>query len=206
MSLKFELFYLIGFAPWDQDRVPDAMKSLVEGPGRLPPGRAIDIGCGRGNKAIYLAKNGWDVTGVDAVARALRTARRRASARSVSVNFVRGDVTRLDETPVGRRFDLILDCGCFHDMSDNERDRYPASLTHVAAPGAVLQLFAFLPEALGRRGPRGASREEVACRFAPRWQVVSAERDDVIAATAGRRGTGFWYRLARTPRLEAEAP
>src|SRR5579872_441766 len=100
MSLKFEIFYLIGFTPWDQDLVPDAVRALVDGPGRLLPGRAIDVGCGRGNTAIYLAENGWDVTGVDGVDRALRTARRRAASHSVSVNFVRGDVTRLEATPV----------------------------------------------------------------------------------------------------------
>jgi SAM-dependent methyltransferase len=202
MSPKFEIFYLLGFAPWDQEEVPEAVRSLVEGPQRLSPGRAIDVGCGRGNKAIYLAQNGWNVTGVDAVERALRTARRRASARSVSVDFQRGDVTRLHSAAAGRGFDLVLDCGCFHDMSEEERDRYPSSLARVAAPSAILQMFAFLPQALGRYGPRGASKDEVSRRFAPEWDVLSAEQDDLIAARGGWRGTGFWYRLARARRVE----
>jgi len=76
-----------------------SLRDLVEGPEALPRGRAIDLGCGRGSLAIYLAQHGWQATGVDAVERALRAARRRAGKSGVDVTFVRGDVTRLAQLP-----------------------------------------------------------------------------------------------------------
>ena len=72
------------------------------GPGRgdggsppLPAGTALDIGCGTGDNSIYLAKHGWQVTGVDYVAKAVDKARAKASANNVAVNFLQADATRL---------------------------------------------------------------------------------------------------------------
>jgi SAM-dependent methyltransferase len=63
--------------------------------GALPTGRALDIGCGTGTQAVYMAGQGWEVTGMDAIDRPLRKARARAAAAGASVDWVRGDVTRL---------------------------------------------------------------------------------------------------------------
>lgn len=198
MSLPYQLFYLFGFAPWDQTVIPDAVRGLTEGAARLPPGRALDVGCGRGNQSIHLARAGWDVTGVDAVGRALRTARRRARAAGVTARFVPGDALDLAAAPIEPPFDLVLDCGCFHGLAPAERARYPDSVAAVARPGATLLMFAFLPQALGRRGPRGAAPEEIAARLAADWETAAPSlRDDAIAARSGRTGTGYWYRLRR---------
>ncbi len=48
MSLFFRLAYVIGFKPWDSGVPPPELVSVVEGPGALPPGRALDLGCGTG--------------------------------------------------------------------------------------------------------------------------------------------------------------
>jgi 2-polyprenyl-3-methyl-5-hydroxy-6-metoxy-1,4-benzoquinol methylase len=100
------------------------LRDLIEGPAALPAGHAIDLGCGKGSLAIYLAQHGWRTTGVDAVERALRAARKRAGKSGVEVTFLRADVTQLDRSGISGPFDLLLDCGCFHNMSDAERDRY----------------------------------------------------------------------------------
>ena len=65
---------------------------------RIPPvtGRALDVGCGSGRDAVYLAKRGWTVTAVDSVDKALATARRRAVEEGVEVQWVKGDVAALD--------------------------------------------------------------------------------------------------------------
>ena len=79
LNVRFELSYLLGFSPWDRwhAKLWEPLRKLIEGPGSLPPGRAIDLGCGMGPLAIYLAQHGWQVTGIDAVERALRVARTR---------------------------------------------------------------------------------------------------------------------------------
>jgi 2-polyprenyl-3-methyl-5-hydroxy-6-metoxy-1,4-benzoquinol methylase len=105
--------YRIGFAPWDQDHIPAELATLVEGSTALAPGRALDLGCGTGTQAVYLAKHGWQVTGVDAVERALAQARRRAEAAGVNVRWMDGDVTQLTSLGLGDGFNLLHDRGCF---------------------------------------------------------------------------------------------
>lgn len=96
MGTSYRLAYLIGFTPWEDQPLPPELSALVEGPRARPPGRALDLGCGRGAHAVYLASHGWNVTGVDLVPAALAKARRRATEAGVEVQFLGGDVTRLD--------------------------------------------------------------------------------------------------------------
>jgi SAM-dependent methyltransferase len=157
MSLRFQLAYLLGYAPWDrwQGKPLRRLKELLEGPQAPLPGRALDLGCGMGRGSIYLAQLGWQVTGIDAVERALKVARQRAEQAGVRPEFVQGDVTRLDRAGIRGPFDLFLDLGCFHILMDDERRRYGESVARVAAPEAELILFAFGPNKLWI-GPRGA--------------------------------------------------
>lgn len=71
----------------------------------LPPGRALDLACGEGRNAVWLAERGWDVTGVDFSKIGLDKARRLADARGVSVRWELADVT--EYTPSLESFDLV---------------------------------------------------------------------------------------------------
>jgi SAM-dependent methyltransferase len=79
---------------------------LVAEVGELPPGRALDLACGEGRNAIWLAELGWVVTGVDFADVALAKATTRAAARSVDVDFVHADL--VDWVPPAGAFDLVL--------------------------------------------------------------------------------------------------
>src|SRR2546430_16497395 len=94
---RFGLMYRLGFAPWERRDVERTWKPLLEGPGALSPGRALDVGCGSGRDAVHLAKRGWQVTAVDFVGTALESARERAAQERVEVRWVKGDVGRLAE-------------------------------------------------------------------------------------------------------------
>jgi len=188
MSFWWQLAYLIGFKPWDSGVPPPELTLVIEGPEALPPGRALDLGCGAGTNVVYLAQHGWEATGVDLVARALRRARERAATAKVSPRFIKGDVTRLDELGAGGGHRLFLDLGCFHTIPAERRDAYVAGVTAAAAEGATMLLFGFAPGAM-RPGPRGVTADELRQRFRG-WHLVEATRGSDRIET-------WWYRLRR---------
>ena len=85
--------------------------------------------------------------------KALDKARAKAVTNGVDVRFEQADVTRLCEEPVGAGFSLIVDNGCLHGMSDEDRHDYVREVTAAAAPDARLLLVEFI--AGGVRGVPG---------------------------------------------------
>ncbi|MHB1501593.1 MAG: class I SAM-dependent methyltransferase [Candidatus Dormibacteria bacterium] len=88
---------------WSND--PDPL--LVEMVGGLAPGAAIDLGCGPGRNAIWLAQRGFRVTGVDSSRVGLQQARERARAAGVDLNLLAADLTEL-QIPAGSLDLLVL--------------------------------------------------------------------------------------------------
>jgi len=171
-QLLFKTFYRLGFVPCDGHPLAQSLRDLVEGGGALTPGTALDLGCGTGDNSIYLAKHGWQVTGVDFVAKAVEKARAKAEADKLTVNFARADVTRLSSEGVGTNFGLIVDNGCLHGMSPEDRNAYVREVTAVAAPGARLLLVEFVTG--GSYGVPGIDPDEVKTRFAADWALLSS--------------------------------
>ena len=184
--LFFWLFYRFSTPPWEGHPLPERLLELVEGQSALPPGKALDAGCGTGDTSIYLAQHGWDVTAFDFVDVALNRARAKAAAAGVSIRTMKADVTRVTTAEIGTGFQLIVDNGLLHGLSDEARDAYVRLVSTAAAPHATLLLVGF-PEK-ERRGPRGIDRPEVERRFAAGWDVggywkvpeVSSRPDDPV--------------------------
>jgi SAM-dependent methyltransferase len=193
MGIAYRLMYAVGFAPWDR-ATPTELKAVIEGPDALPPSRALDLGSGLGTKAIYMAAHGWDVTGVEAVPRALREAQRRAKAAGVRVDFRLGDVTRLGDLDLDPGFALLHDFGCYHGLKAKERARYAEGATAVAAPGANLYMMEFtraLPPV-----PSGVSESELRERFGPAWDLVWS-RPSESGTPAMMRASAAWFYLKK---------
>jgi SAM-dependent methyltransferase len=190
----FGLMYRIGFTPWDGHQLPARLRELIEGDGALPPGKALDVGCGTGDTSIYLAQHGWDVTGIDFVERALEKARLKGERAGATVRWLRADVTRLGEYGIGPGFNLVTDNGLLHGLSDDARDAYVRELSALVAEGGRLLILGF--GAGKRRGPRGIDHEEVERRFAHGWQLVAAGVD--AAASNLADDPLYFYDLRRT--------
>jgi SAM-dependent methyltransferase len=96
-TIPYEFLYRVGRTPWDTGVTPPEVVELVEGKTPLPPGRALDLGCGTGNEVAYLARHGWWMaTGVDLVQIAIdRAASRIEGLPNAAVRL--GDVTKLGE-------------------------------------------------------------------------------------------------------------
>lgn len=192
-QLLFRTFYRLGFVPWDGHPLPTSLRNLIEGDRALSPGSALDIGCGTGDNATYLAEHGWQVTGVDFVQKAIDKARAKAAARNVDVRFEQADVTRLCEEGIGSNFDLIVDNACLHGMSDEDRHDYVREVTAAAAPGGRLLLVEFIPG--GSFGVPGIEPSEVAARFEGPWTLLASGSEPTMDRNG--KDPGRFYLLAR---------
>lgn len=148
--------YEAGQAPWDDPLPPPEIMAEAE---KLPPGRALDLGCGYGRAAIYLAQRQWRVDGVDFIDLALAEAARRAEKAGVSgrVQFHLSPVTDLDF--LVPPYDLVLDVGCLHNFDEATLSAYRNEVFRLLRPGGLYLLFAHLR----------ADPPEYDDQGAPRW-------------------------------------
>ena len=185
-SWSFDLQYLLGQPPWDTEVTPPEVVELIEE--GLPPGRALDLGCGTGTNSIYLARHGWEVVGVDFSVLAILRARRKARRAGVDCQFYRGDVT--DLAFLADPFDLALDIGCLHSLPPEGCRRYVAEVARLLRPGGLYLLYAFTPRP-DHSTTRGVAPEEVRSLFAPAFTV---EREEIGKDLSGPRSAWYWLR------------
>jgi cyclopropane fatty-acyl-phospholipid synthase-like methyltransferase len=151
--------------PWDTNQTPPEVLEFIL---NNPPGRALDLGCGTGTNAITLAENDWRVVGVDFVGKAIHTAKRKAQAAGVAADFHIGDVTKLDG--IEGSFDLILDIGCYHNLSPQGMAKYRENVYRLLGAQGKFMLYAFFREA-AESGP-GVVEADLAA-FSPPLTLIS---------------------------------
>jgi SAM-dependent methyltransferase len=139
MKSFYDLWYRFGTPPWVGPARPELV-TLVES-GDVQPGRAIDLGCGEGDNSIFLAQQGFQVTGVDFSPSAITKAMAKAQEAGADVEFLVDDLTRLGRV-VGQ-FDLLVDYGTFDDLSIKDRTAYVDQVRSLAKPGANFLLWCF---------------------------------------------------------------
>jgi cyclopropane fatty-acyl-phospholipid synthase-like methyltransferase len=161
---RFHHQYAEGTAPWDIGRPQPEIVGLEES-GAFGP-RVLDVGCGTGETALFLASRGHTVVGIDAVPLAIESARGKADERDLEVRFVAGDV--LDTLPwlEGRPFDSVVDVGFFHALSDEEREVFVGELVDALVPGGVYAMLCFSDRVPGAWGPRRVSEGDIRTAFA----------------------------------------
>lgn len=195
MNVRYRILYLLGITPWEREQAPAQLQRLVV---EFPhPGAALDVGCGTGRDAVYLTQQGWTVTAIDSVPQALDAARARAKEAGVEVNWVQGDVTELERAGIGEGFNLLLDRGCFHGLSDRARERCAHGITNAATTGAQLLMFAFVPGRRGGIAPRGISSEQLMDCFGEQWELVSSETDPDAQLPRWLHAEPHWHRLRK---------
>jgi SAM-dependent methyltransferase len=111
--------------PWDTGTPDPMLVEMIEAD-VIAPGRALEIGCGTGTNAIYLAQHGFDVLGVDISPAAVEIARVKAhgACRFETVDF-------LNDAPPDGPFQFVFDRGCFHTFDED-----PANRAHACDPGS----------------------------------------------------------------------
>jgi SAM-dependent methyltransferase len=121
-------------------------ESLAEwfGAGLLTPGRVLELGCGNGRNASYLAGLGCTVDAVDFSAQAIDWARARAESAGVPVSFQQCSI--FDAAVTSGSYDLVYDSGCFHHLPPHRRKDYVDLVHRALKPGGGYGLVCFRPE------------------------------------------------------------
>lgn len=121
--------------PWISETPPDALVELVQS-GKIRPCKTIDLGCGIGNYAIYLAGQGFEVTGVDISPTAIKTATENAKKRGVKCRFVVADLLGDLHEVVNETFDFGYDWEVLHHIFPEDRKKYTKNVYNILKPGA----------------------------------------------------------------------
>jgi len=187
MSLKEQMEHIYGTLspeeiPWNLAGPPQTLMQLVESQWVLPC-RAVDLGCGAGNSAVWLATQGFDVTGIDVSPRALELGKQLARSRGVSCRFVAADLLG-DVSELGVDFDFAYDWEVLHHVFPEDRDRYVANVQHMLRPGGKYLTVCFSEDddpSFGgggkyRETPLGttlyfSSEEEIRTLLEPRFDI-----------------------------------
>ena len=125
--------------PWNTETPPELLVELLD-TGKVLPCKAIDLGCGAGNYAVYLAGRGFEATGVDFSPTAIKLAREKAEKKGVKCDFFVADVVdNLDE--VNQTWDFAYGWGLLHHIFPEQRQKYVENVHRILNPkGKFLSL------------------------------------------------------------------
>jgi SAM-dependent methyltransferase len=166
MPHDFEALYAGGEPPpWDIGRPqPEVVKLSDDGELR---GDVLDVGCGTGENALFLASRGHPVVGVDLAPAAIARAQAKAAERGARATFLVHDA--LDLGALRHRFTTALDCGLFHVLAGPDRRRYAESVAAALGSGGTLHLLCFSDE------------EPQAPHPVAQWEIRDAFRGPFVA-------------------------
>ena len=121
--------------PWNSEKPPEELVDLVND-GTVRPCKAVDLGCGAGNYAIYLAGLGFTVTGIDSSPTAIRIAGEHAKKQGARCRFVVADLLG-DLYEVTDTFDFAYDWEFLHHIFPEDREVYIRNVHKITRPGAM---------------------------------------------------------------------
>jgi 2-polyprenyl-3-methyl-5-hydroxy-6-metoxy-1,4-benzoquinol methylase len=181
---RMNVIYREGEVPWDLPEPPDILVELVES-GRISPCEAVDLGCGTGNQALWLASRGFRVTGIDLSTEAIAIASGHAKAQGLACRFLARNLTD-DVEDLAESFDFAYDWKVLHHVFPDQRPHWVANVRRMLRPGGT-----YLSLCFSEREPTGfpgsgkvretalgttiylSSEEELAGVFAPHFAIES---------------------------------
>jgi len=199
---QWDARYASGDAPWDVGVPDEHLTAFVEArPER--GGRALEVGCGTGTNALWLAARGYQVVAVDLSPLAVERARARAPP-GASCTFLRLDF--LEELPPEGPFDLVFDRGCFHVFDEpGERRGFAERVASVLAPqGVWLSLIGSTEGPERQAGPPRRSARDVAEAIEPALQIVELRRTSFQSTLLAPSAPLAWLCLARRREVPAQ--
>ncbi len=178
---------------WDTGRPSSELVRAVES-GKIKPCRTLELGCGLGTNAIYLAGRKFDVSALDIAPSALAGAMERAKKAGVSVRWVLADV--LAPPKIGP-FDFIYDRGCYHGVRRGNAAGYVQTLRKLTRPGSLVLIEAGNANEARQYGPPRVKEEELRADFSPDFEFVELRESHFDTADPNAEGALSWFILLR---------
>jgi SAM-dependent methyltransferase len=170
-GIDWDVHYQSGNPPWETGR-PSSELARVIAEEKIGPCRVIEIGCGSGINAVWLAQQGFEVTAIDFNQLAIDKARERAAAAGVSVRFELANVLNLLQTY--EPFPFFFDRGCYHAVRAVDVQAYVLTLKQVTTGGStglILAGNAREPHEPGQ-GPPQVTEENLRAELEPAFKIV----------------------------------
>ncbi len=212
MKVAWEPFYAEGKRkPPFLQNIPDENLVSYFSAGTMLPGKALDLGCGQGRNALYLAKQGCQVEAIDLSATAIGTARHRGKEAGVEVHFSVGSVF---EVLIGvGEYDIVYDSGLLHHLQPHRRPQYLEIVQRALKPTGLVGLVCFSEEsapasedweiyqAMKMPPGIGYSESRLCQVVSPYFEVLEFRPMKVVPAESGRFGMeGLWTLLMKARR------
>ncbi len=123
---------------------PDENLVSYFGDGHMQRGKALELGCGPGRNALYLARQGCKVDAVDISKEAILWAKERTKESRPEINFICQSI--FDLQPEASAYDIVYDSGCFHHIPPHRRFSYIKLVQNALKPSGFFGLVCFTPE------------------------------------------------------------
>lgn len=166
---RWEDRYQSGDTPWDTGQPSKELQRTIQEVG-IVPGRTIELGCGTGTNAIWLAQQGFEVTAVDFSSLALEKARHKATEAGVRIQFLEVDV--LNPSAIHERFPFFFDRGCYHVVRRLDVDKFLATLEGITEPGALGLILTGNAKEPHDPGPPVVSETELRSELGRPFEIV----------------------------------
>ena len=183
--------------PWETGTPDPLLVEMIESRA-IAPGRTLEIGCGTGTNAIYLAQHGFDMLGVDISEVAVDKARAKAEGRC---RFEVVDFLAVE--PPGGPFEFVFDRGCFHVFDDEaDRTRFAQKVAaHLVEDGLWLSLIGSTEGAPRDEGPPRRSAREVMNAIEPSLEIMQLRSTEF---TVYQERLKSWLCLSRKRAIPAQ--
>jgi len=179
---------------WELGRPRPILVEFVE-KGLIKKGKALDICCGAGTNTVYLAKKGFEVTGIDISPKAIEIAKKKAQQTNAKINLM---VQSFVNLPFGNEeFDFVFDMGCFHHVEIEDRSKFVMGVHRILKKGGnyLLTCFSY------KNGPawNHFTRKHIIDLFSENFHIVDVRHISSIEGDGIRR---YFYTALMEKRKE----